>query len=156
MWNLDHISCCRTLSYVAGLALSSGAWQGLFEYGKKPKQIIIAAMRKLLHQIDGILKSGQPYNPRKTRLRRILNLPPSTPGKPPIPNKSLLHLQRSIWFLYHEGISFRKRRRSPQQSPNARFPPNGLHPAPISDRPPSIGLARGPYQNSDHSDLLFV
>jgi transposase len=33
--------------------------------GKKPKQVIIAIMRKLLHQIYGILKSGQPYNPEK-------------------------------------------------------------------------------------------
>lgn len=33
--------------------------------GKKPKAIIIAIMRKLLHQIYGILKSGQPYNPEK-------------------------------------------------------------------------------------------
>ncbi len=33
--------------------------------GKTPKQIIIAVMRKLLHQIYGILKSGQPYNPYK-------------------------------------------------------------------------------------------
>lgn len=37
----------------------------LQENGKKPKQIIIAIMRKLLHQIYGILKSGQPYNPDK-------------------------------------------------------------------------------------------
>ena len=37
----------------------------LLENGKKPKQIIIAVMRKLLHQIDGILKSGQPCNPEK-------------------------------------------------------------------------------------------
>ena len=37
----------------------------LKENGKKPKQIIIAIMRKLLHQIYGILKSGQPYNPSK-------------------------------------------------------------------------------------------
>jgi len=37
----------------------------LKENGKKPKQIIIAIMRKLLHQIYGILKSGQPYNPEK-------------------------------------------------------------------------------------------
>ena len=37
----------------------------LLENGKKPKQIIIAVMRKLLHQIYGILKSGQPYNPEK-------------------------------------------------------------------------------------------
>lgn len=37
----------------------------LQENGKKPKQIIIAIMRKLLHQIYGILKSGQPYNPNK-------------------------------------------------------------------------------------------
>jgi transposase len=33
--------------------------------GKSPKQIIIAIMRKLLHQIYGILKSGMPYNPNK-------------------------------------------------------------------------------------------
>ncbi len=33
--------------------------------GKKPKQVIIAVMRKLLHQIYGILKSGEPYNPEK-------------------------------------------------------------------------------------------
>jgi len=37
----------------------------LKENGKKPKQIIIAVMRKLLHQIYGILKSGTPYNPEK-------------------------------------------------------------------------------------------
>tara|TARA_R110002167_G_scaffold329205_1_gene535791 strand:+ start:314 stop:481 length:168 start_codon:yes stop_codon:yes gene_type:complete len=37
----------------------------LKENGKKPKQIIIAIMRKLLHQIYGILKSGQPYDPGK-------------------------------------------------------------------------------------------
>lgn len=33
--------------------------------GKSPKQIIIAIMRKLLHQIYGILKSGLPFNPNK-------------------------------------------------------------------------------------------
>jgi hypothetical protein len=33
--------------------------------GKKPKQIIVAIMPKLLHQIFGILKSGQPYTPQK-------------------------------------------------------------------------------------------
>lgn len=33
--------------------------------GKKPKSIIIAIMRKLIHQIYGIIKSGQPYNPQK-------------------------------------------------------------------------------------------
>lgn len=37
----------------------------LKENGKKPKVIIIAIMRKILHQIYGILKSGQPYNPEK-------------------------------------------------------------------------------------------
>jgi len=37
----------------------------LQENGKTPKQVIIAIMRKLLHQIYGILKSGQPYNPEK-------------------------------------------------------------------------------------------
>jgi transposase len=33
--------------------------------GKTPKQVIVAIMRKLLHQIYGILKSGMPYNPNK-------------------------------------------------------------------------------------------
>jgi len=42
--------------------------------GKKPKQIIVAIMRKLLHQIYGILKSGQPFNPEK----RGFNAPPRT------------------------------------------------------------------------------
>jgi len=37
----------------------------LKENGKKPKQIIIAIMRKLLHQIYGILSSGKPFNPEK-------------------------------------------------------------------------------------------
>lgn len=37
----------------------------LKENGKKPKQIIVAIMRKLLHLIFGILKSGQPFNPEK-------------------------------------------------------------------------------------------
>ena len=32
---------------------------------KNPKQIIIAIMRKLLHQIYGVLKSHQPFNPNK-------------------------------------------------------------------------------------------
>lgn len=40
----------------------------LRDNGKTPKQIIIAIMRKLLHQIYGILKSGQPYNPQKRGL----------------------------------------------------------------------------------------
>lgn len=37
----------------------------LKENGKKPKQVIIAIMRKLLHQIYGILSSREPYNPQK-------------------------------------------------------------------------------------------
>jgi transposase len=32
--------------------------------GKAPKQIICAAMRKLLHFVYGVLKSGQPYDPK--------------------------------------------------------------------------------------------
>ena len=32
--------------------------------GKVPKQIICAAMRKLLHFVYGVLKSGQPYDPK--------------------------------------------------------------------------------------------
>lgn len=37
----------------------------LIANGKKPKQVIVAVMRKLLHQIYGILRSGLPYNPEK-------------------------------------------------------------------------------------------
>ncbi|MDB4416819.1 transposase [bacterium] len=37
----------------------------LQENGKKRKQIIIAIMRKLIHQAYGILKSREPYNPEK-------------------------------------------------------------------------------------------
>jgi len=37
----------------------------LQENGKKKKQIIVAIMRKLIHQIYGILKSQEPYNPGK-------------------------------------------------------------------------------------------
>ena len=50
----------------------------LKENGKTPKQIIIAVMRKLLHQIFGILKSGEPYNPEK---RGFLNNPKSLSHK---------------------------------------------------------------------------
>lgn len=37
----------------------------LLARGKRPMQVIIAAMRKLLHIAYGILKSGQPFNPEK-------------------------------------------------------------------------------------------
>jgi transposase len=32
--------------------------------GKAPKQIVCAAMRKLLHYVYGVLKSGQPFDPK--------------------------------------------------------------------------------------------
>ncbi len=35
----------------------------LLANGKRPMQVIIAAMRKLLHIAFGVLKSGQPFNP---------------------------------------------------------------------------------------------
>ena len=44
--------------------------------GKKPKQVIIAVMRKLAHQIYGILKSGQPYNPEKRGYMGSMNSTP--------------------------------------------------------------------------------
>ena len=44
----------------------------LEQKGKSSKQITVAVMRKLLHQIYGILKSGEPYNPEK---RGFLNQP---------------------------------------------------------------------------------
>jgi len=31
--------------------------------GKAPKEIICAAMRKLLHLVYGVLKSGKPFDP---------------------------------------------------------------------------------------------
>lgn len=31
--------------------------------GKAPKKIICTAMRKLLHFVSGVLKSGQPFDP---------------------------------------------------------------------------------------------
>ena len=37
----------------------------LKENGKTPKQVIVAIMRKLLHLVYGILKSGEPFNPEK-------------------------------------------------------------------------------------------
>ena len=46
----------------------------LKENGKKPKEIIVAVMRKLIHQIYGILKSGEPFNPEK----RGFNAPTAT------------------------------------------------------------------------------
>ncbi len=35
----------------------------LLTNGKRPMQVIIAAMRKLLHIAYGVLKSGQPFSP---------------------------------------------------------------------------------------------
>lgn len=43
--------------------------QRLQKNGKTGKQIVVAVMRKLLHQIYGILKSGQPFNPNKRGLK---------------------------------------------------------------------------------------
>jgi len=37
----------------------------LKDNGKTGKQIVVAVMRKLLHQIFGVLKSGQPFDPDK-------------------------------------------------------------------------------------------
>ncbi|MBU2846398.1 IS110 family transposase, partial [Acidithiobacillus ferriphilus] len=35
----------------------------LLARGKRPMQVVIAAMRRLLHLAFGVLKSGQPFNP---------------------------------------------------------------------------------------------
>jgi hypothetical protein len=32
--------------------------------GKRPMQVVVAAMRKLLHLAFGVLKSGKPFNPK--------------------------------------------------------------------------------------------
>jgi transposase len=53
--------------------------QRLSANGKTPKQIIIAVMRKLLHQVYGILKSGQPYNPEKRGFHGHSTPVPQTP-----------------------------------------------------------------------------
>jgi transposase len=47
----------------------------LIANGKRPKQVIIAVMRKLLHQIYGILTSRTPYNPEKRGFQMPDNLP---------------------------------------------------------------------------------
>ena len=52
----------------------------LKENGKTGKQIVVAVMRKLLHQIFGVLKSGQPFDPKKRGLRtakRHHSIPPN-------------------------------------------------------------------------------
>jgi transposase len=49
--------------------------------GKSPKQIIVAIMRKLLHQIYGILKSGLPYNPNKRGFQNAFAIPLKAPIK---------------------------------------------------------------------------
>lgn len=43
--------------------------QRLEQNGKTGKQIVVAVMRKLLHQIFGVLKSGQPFDPAKRGFR---------------------------------------------------------------------------------------
>jgi hypothetical protein len=65
---------------------------------KSLKQSIIAVMRKLLHQIYGILESGQPHNPEKPRLRWISNLLQGPKAKLPKSSGLLLRFQRSILF----------------------------------------------------------
>lgn len=37
----------------------------LIAHGKRPMQVIIAVMRKLLHIDYGVLKTGQPFEPEK-------------------------------------------------------------------------------------------
>ena len=32
--------------------------------GKRPMQVVVAAMRKLLHLAFGVLKSGKPFDPK--------------------------------------------------------------------------------------------
>ena len=36
----------------------------LLARGKRPMQVVVAAMRKLLHLAFGVLKSGKPFNPK--------------------------------------------------------------------------------------------
>ena len=41
--------------------------QRLRDQGRlKPKQIVVAAMRKLLHLCFGVLKTGKPFDPNHT------------------------------------------------------------------------------------------
>lgn len=49
--------------------------------GKTPKQIIIAIMRKLLHQIYGILKSSMPYDPNKRGFQNTSSIAQKTAVK---------------------------------------------------------------------------
>lgn len=43
--------------------LTTPLCERLLAKGKAKKQMIAAAMRKLLHLVYGVLKSGQPFNP---------------------------------------------------------------------------------------------
>ena len=46
--------------------------QRMAERGKTPQQQIVAAMRKLLHQVYGVLKSGQVYDPTYGMVQQLV------------------------------------------------------------------------------------
>ncbi len=43
----------------------------LDDNGKTGKQIVVAVMHKIPHQIFGVHKSGQPFNPNKRGLKTV-------------------------------------------------------------------------------------
>ncbi|MHB9021973.1 MAG: hypothetical protein ACYC3A_09105, partial [Halothiobacillus sp.] len=43
----------------------------LLNQGKRPMQVIVAAMRKLVHIIYGVLKSAQPFYSKKACFARV-------------------------------------------------------------------------------------
>lgn len=45
----------------------------LSKHGLQPMEVIEAAMRKLLHLVFGILKTGQPFDPNYLNLEQVLS-----------------------------------------------------------------------------------
>ena len=53
----------QVYDFIRRNAQVKACYQALLARGKKPKQAVIAIMRKLLHAIWGILHHQQPFNP---------------------------------------------------------------------------------------------
>lgn len=61
--NLRHILYMPALSAKRWNPIIRDFCAGLLKSGHRPKELIVAAMRKLLHQVYGILKSDRPFDP---------------------------------------------------------------------------------------------
>ena len=71
--------------------------------GKNKKQIIIAIMRKIIHQIYGILKSREPYNPEKKEAS-LIKLKLKNHQQKLLTFRLIFHLSillaHLIWFVF--------------------------------------------------------